>query len=84
MSALEMNASVIRAHLDFPRELCEVKGELELRVGELAAAGVGGIWTDYRSGPLKEIDTILQPEHLRRALDGDMKIKRWLKRLKTG
>lgn len=31
------------AHLDFARQNRQVEGELELRVGELAAAGVRGV-----------------------------------------
>lgn len=65
---------VYGAHLDFPGEGRQVKGELELRVCELAATGVGGIWTDYRGCPLKQINTFLQPQHLRRALDTKIKV----------
>lgn len=62
------------AHLDFTSEGRQVKGELELGVCELAAAAVGGIWTDNGGRPLKQIDTPLQPQHLWRALDRDIKV----------
>ena len=61
-------------HLDFAGKAREVKGELELEVGELAATDGGGIGADYRGRPLEQIHTPLQPQHLRRALDTDMKI----------
>lgn len=63
------------AHLDYTREDGQFKGELELGVSELATAGVGagGIRAHQRSCPLKQIDTLLQPQHFRRALDEEIK-----------
>lgn len=39
----EIFKSAHGAHLDFTGEARQVEGELELGVGELAAAGVGGV-----------------------------------------
>lgn len=46
----------------------QVKGELELRVCELAAGGARAVRADDGRGPLKQVDAALQPEHLWRAL----------------
>lgn len=61
--------ATVGAHLDFPRKRFEIKREIQLGVFELAAACLSGIRADDRGGPLKQVETALQPQHLRRALE---------------